>query len=67
MVFVFSLLKLHSQTADDNKAQIEEIKQQLIDQNSKFTSSQELTSSQNDIYKKKHKQKKKTVHLLSNL
>jgi Zn-dependent protease with chaperone function len=57
MVFVFSLLKLHSQTADDNKAQIEEIKQQLIDQNSKFTSSQELTSSQNDIYKKKHKQK----------
>jgi hypothetical protein len=50
-------LKLHSQTAEDNKAQIEEIKQQLIDQNSKFTSSQELTSSQNDIYKKKHKQK----------
>ena len=56
-LFVFSFLKLHSQTAEDNKAQIEEIKQQLIDQNLKFTSSQELTSSQNDIYKKKHKQK----------
>lgn len=56
-LFVFSFLKLHSQTAEDNKAQIEEIKQQLIDQNLKFNSSQELTSSQNDIYKKKHKQK----------
>jgi Zn-dependent protease with chaperone function len=57
VLFVFSFLKLHSQTADDNKAQIEEIKQQLVDHNLKFTSSQELTSSQNDIYKKKHKQK----------
>ena len=57
MVYVFSFLKLQAQTVEENKAQIDEIKQQLIDQNSKFTSSQELSYSQNELYKKKHKQK----------
>jgi len=56
-LFVFSSLKLHSQTLEENKAQIDEIKQQLIDENLKFASNQELTNSQNELYKKKHKQK----------
>ena len=50
-------MKLHSQTVEENNAQIDEIKDQLIDQNLKFVSSQELTNSQNELYKKKHKQK----------
>lgn len=57
VLFVFSFLNLQAQNAEENKAQVEEIKQQLIDENLKFTSSQELNSTQNEIYKKKHKQK----------
>ncbi len=57
MVFVCSFLELHAQHLEENNAQIAEIKQQLIDQNLKFPSSQELTNSQNELYKKKHKQK----------
>jgi Zn-dependent protease with chaperone function len=57
MVFVFSFLELQAQLMEENNARIEEIKQQLIDQNSKQPSSQELTNAQNELYKRKHKEK----------
>lgn len=57
VVFVCSFLDLKAQNVEENNAQIDEIKQQLIDQNSDFTSSQELTNSQNELYEKKQKQK----------
>ena len=57
MVLVCSFLELQAQNADENNAQIAEIKQQLIDQNLTCPSSQELTNSQNELYKKKNKQK----------
>ena len=57
MVFVYSFSELQAQNMEENNAQIDEIKQQLIDQNLNFPSSQELTNSQNELYKKKHKEK----------
>lgn len=57
MVFFYSFLELRAQNMEENNAQIAEIKQQLIDQNLNFPSSLELTDSQNELYKKKHKQK----------
>jgi Zn-dependent protease with chaperone function len=57
MVFVNSFLNLQAQNLEENNAQIDEIKQQLIDQNLNFPSNLELTNSQNELYKKKHKQK----------
>lgn len=54
---VCSFLELHAQHLEENNAQLAEIKQQLIDQNLTFPPSQELTNSQNELYKKKHKQK----------
>ena len=57
LVFVFSFCKIQAQNLEDNNARIEEIKQQLIDQNSNYPASQELTNSQNELYKKKHKEK----------
>ena len=57
MVFVFSFLELQAQLIEENNARIDEIKQQLIDQNLSHPSSQELTNSQNELYKKKQKQK----------
>lgn len=57
MVFVFSFIDLKAQNLEENNAQIDEIKQQLLDQNLKYPSSQELTNSQNELYKKKHQQK----------
>ena len=57
MGLVCSFLELHAQQVEENNAQLAEIKQQLIDQNLTFPSSQELTNSQNELYKKKHKQK----------
>jgi Zn-dependent protease with chaperone function len=57
MVLIFSFLKLHGQNMEENNAQIDEIKQQLTDQNLNLPSSPELTNSQNELYKKKHKQK----------
>ncbi len=55
MVFVSSFLELKAQNIEENNAQINEIKQQLIDQSLKFSSSQELTNSQNELCKKKQK------------
>ena len=57
MVFVYSFIDLKAQNLEENNAQIDEIKQQLLDQNLKYPSSQELTNSQNELYKKKHQQK----------
>ncbi|MEY2794039.1 MAG: hypothetical protein RJA76_2031, partial [Bacteroidota bacterium] len=57
VVFVFSFWKIQAQNLEDNNARIEEIKQQLIDQNSNYPASLELTNSQNELYKKKHKEK----------
>jgi len=57
VLIIFSFFDLNAQNAVENNAQIEEIKQQLRDQNLQFPSSPELTNSQNDLYKKKHKQK----------
>jgi Zn-dependent protease with chaperone function len=57
MGLVCSFLELHAQQVEENNAQLAEIKQQLIDQNLTFPPSQELTNSQNELYKKKYKQK----------
>jgi len=57
VVFVFSFWEIQAQNLEDNNARIEEIKQQLIDQNSNYPASKELTNSQNELYKKKHKEK----------
>jgi Zn-dependent protease with chaperone function len=57
MVFLYSFSELQAQNVEENNAQIDEIKQQLLDQNLTFSSSEELTNSQNELYKKKHKQK----------
>lgn len=57
MVFIYSFPELQAQNVEENNAQIDEIKQQLLDQNLTFPSSEELTNSQNELYKKKHKQK----------
>jgi Zn-dependent protease with chaperone function len=57
IAFVYSFSELQAQNVEENNAQIDEIKQQLTDQNLTFPSSHELTNSQNELYKKKHKQK----------
>jgi Zn-dependent protease with chaperone function len=57
MVFVYSFSELNAQNTEENNAQIDEIKQELIDQNLNFPASQELTNSQNELYKKKHTEK----------
>lgn len=54
---VFLAFHLISQSREENSAQIDEIKKQLLDEQAKHATNPGLNSAQNELYKKKTKQK----------
>jgi len=57
LIIALSNWKLVSQTVEENRAEIDEIKQQLLEQNLNFIFQDDLNKTQYELLKKKHKQK----------